>query len=452
MTPTTLSWFGIVRLGLAQTGLGAIVVLTTSTLNRIMVVELMLPAIVPGLLVAWHFALQMLRPRWGHGADTGGRPTRWVIAGTAILATGGFGAALATALMTVNMAAGIALAVVAFTLIGLGVGASGTSILTLLAKRVAPERRAAAATIVWVMMIAGFVVTSALSGHYLDPFSTERLLAVAAVICVVAVAVATLAVFNLDPPAASIAAAPTSARPAFREALREVWADAPARRFTIFVFVSMLAYSAQDLILEPYAGLLFGFTPGQSTKLSGVQHAGVLVGMIGVAVIASFASRRAQSLPLWTAGGCLASAASLIVLAAGAFVGPEWPLRACVFVLGVSNGAYAIAAIGSMMALAGRGRTAGEGVRMGVWGAAQATAFGIGGLVGAGLVDILKLLIGTPHAAYAITFGIEALAFLASAGMALAVMRAADGGGQSADRVTFTGLGQSMLQPDGGKA
>ena len=41
-TLTTLSWLGIARLGLIQTALGAIIVLTTSTLNRVMVVELSL--------------------------------------------------------------------------------------------------------------------------------------------------------------------------------------------------------------------------------------------------------------------------------------------------------------------------------------------------------------------------------------------------------------------------
>ena len=59
----SLSWLGIVRLGLVQAALGAIVVLTTSTINRVMVVELMLPAIIPGALVALHHALQLLRPR-----------------------------------------------------------------------------------------------------------------------------------------------------------------------------------------------------------------------------------------------------------------------------------------------------------------------------------------------------------------------------------------------------
>ena len=65
---------------------------------------------------------------------------------------------------------------------------------------------------------------------------------------------------------------PAAARPAFRKALAEVWDDREARRFTVFVFVSMLAYSAQDLILEPFAGSVFAYTPGQTTQLSGLQR------------------------------------------------------------------------------------------------------------------------------------------------------------------------------------
>ena len=88
-----LTWFQIVRLGVVQMCLGAIVVLTTSTLNRLMVVELALPAILPGLLVALHYSIQLSRPSWGHKSDIGGKRTRWIIGGMAILALGGFLAA-----------------------------------------------------------------------------------------------------------------------------------------------------------------------------------------------------------------------------------------------------------------------------------------------------------------------------------------------------------------------
>ena len=129
LSATSLGWLGIIRLGLVQTALGAIVVLTTSTLNRVMVVELALPAMLPGVLVGVHYAVQMARPRFGHGSDVGGMRTRWIIGGMALLAFSGSLAAAATALVAINQAAGIALNFLAFLFIGAGVGAAGTSLL-----------------------------------------------------------------------------------------------------------------------------------------------------------------------------------------------------------------------------------------------------------------------------------------------------------------------------------
>src|SRR5579871_1122280 len=108
-SPPPLSWFGIARLGLVQTGLGSVTVLTMATLNRVMVVELALPAMLPGILVGLHYAMQVLRPRLGYGSDIGGRRTPWIIGGMVLHTTGGVLAAVATALMATHLAMGIAL-------------------------------------------------------------------------------------------------------------------------------------------------------------------------------------------------------------------------------------------------------------------------------------------------------------------------------------------------------
>ena len=301
MKAADFGWTGIVRLGLVQAAIGAMVVLTTSTLNRVMVVELALPALLPGLLVAMPYLVQVLRPRMGFASDVGGRRTPWIVGGLAVLASGGVGAAAATAWMATAPVAGVALAVLSFLLIGVGVSASGTSLLVLLAQRVPAERRAPAATIVWMMMILGFAVTAGVAGKLLDPYSPARLVAVTAAACALAFAVALLALRGLEGEGGR---APAHEPPPFLQALRQVWAEPDARRFTVFIFVSMLAYSAQDLILEPFAGTVFGYTPGQSTGLSGVQHGGVLAGMVLVAL----AGQRFGSLRAWTVGGCIASA------------------------------------------------------------------------------------------------------------------------------------------------
>jgi len=411
-------WLSVVRLGLVQACLGAIVVMTTSTLNRVMVVELALPALLPGLLVAMHYLVQVARPRMGHGSDLGQRRTPWIVGGMAVLAVGGALAAVATAWMGSDRGAGIALAVLAFGLIGIGVSACGTSLLVLLAARVDAPRRAGAATLVWLMMIVGFAVTAGVAGRLLDPYSPQRLVAVAGMVSLLAMGLTLLATWRLEGPASPtpVEAPASEPKPAFREALAQVWAEPVARRFTIFVFISMLAYSAQDLILEPFAGTVFGFTPGESTSLSGVQHGGVLLGMLAAALAGR--GRRFGSLRTWQVGGCLMSALMLLGLVMAAFVGPAWPFKATVFALGAANGAFSIAAIASMMRLASEGRRAREGVRMGLWGAAQAVAFGMGGLVGTAASDLARWLIGTPSLAYASVFAFEAALFVVAAVLA----------------------------------
>lgn len=409
-----LSWVQIVRLGLVQMCLGAIVVLMTSTLNRLMVVELALPALVPGLLVGLHYGVQITRPNWGFLSDRGGRRSRWIIGGMVALALGGMLAAAAVPVMEARLWAGLALSVVAYALIGLGVGASGTSLLALLATATAPRRRAAAATITWLMMIFGIAVTATVAGRFLDPYSHVRLLEVVAVIAGGAVALTVLAVAGIE---ARVRAAPEPGSLPFRQGMAEIWAEPKARAFTLFVFLSMTAYFMQELILEPYAGLVFGFTPGQTTSLSGAQNAGVFVGMLTVGIAAT--GLRLGSLRGWVIAGCLGSA---VALAGVALAGPlDLPLVPVVVTLGLFNGMFAVAAIGSMMQLAGEGRTAREGTRMGLWGAAQAIAAGFGGLVGATMADVLRTL--TPDAtAFGLTFLLEAALFVMSALVAARVI------------------------------
>ena len=424
MSPAPLGWLGILRLGLVQTSLGAIVVLTTAALNRVMVVEHALPATLPGALVALHYAVQMLRPRLGHGSDQGGRRTPWIIGGMAVLAIGGVLAAAATAWMGTALVPGIALAVIAFLLVGLGVGAAGTSLLVLLAARVAPERKPAAASIVWIMMIAGFVVTTAITGRLLDPYSPERLVAVTAAVGAIAFVVSILAVAGIEGRSAARQADRTPPT-AFAVALREVWAEPVARHFTLFVFVSMLAYSAQDLVLEPFAGVVFGMTLGESTRLSSVQHGGVLAGMILIAIVGSLTKGGIRALRGWIVGGCLMAFAMLVGLAFAPAGGADFPLRGAFFALGMANGAFAAAAIAAMMQLVNNGRQGREGVRMGMFGAAQAIAFGLGGFLGTVVLDLGQLVTGSIAGGYSVVFLADAGLFLAAAVLALRIGQAA---------------------------
>jgi BCD family chlorophyll transporter-like MFS transporter len=422
---TYLTWPQIARLGLVQASLGSIVVLTTSLLNRVMVVELALPAILPGALVAIHYFIQLIRPRMGFGSDQTRRASPWIRGGILVLASGGVLAAASTILLSNSIVLGIALATVAFLMIGIGVSSSGTALLVLLAKRVEPKKKAAAATCVWLMMIFGFAFTASVSGKFLTPFSFERLLMISSIVSAIAVIVTFLAIWGMESPitknqqpATNVdEAEPESpSKASFREAFAEVWKESRVRSFTWFVFVSMLAYSSQDLILEPFAAVAFGFSPAETTTLSGLQNGGVLVGMLVLAFVTSKAkSQTLTTLSNWTIGGCLASALAMLGLVLSGPIANVMFFKVTVFLLGIFNGAFSIAAIGSMMQFASVGSARREGVRMGIWGASQAMAFGLGGIIGTGLSDIARIILGDPASAYAFVFFLEGVLFVVAA-------------------------------------
>ena len=413
-----LSWSQIFRLGLVQMALGAIVVLTTSTLNRLMVVEFSLPALLPGALGGWHYGIQLSRPRWGFRSDVGGNRTRWIIGGMITLALGGVGATYAVTLFALNYWLALSASILSYGMIGIGVGASGTSLLALLATATAANRRAAAATITWLMMIFGIALTAGVAGQFLDPYSPERLMAVVSTIAILAVVLTVLAIWNIERSVRPRSSAPEVP---FQKALREVWAESKTRNFTIFVFLSMNAYFMQELILEPYAGLVFGFTPGQSTSLSGAQNGGVFVGMLTVGIMAT--GFKIGSLRRWVMSGCYGSGAVLLLICLSGLMSTALNFTYLVVALGFFNGMFAVSAISAMMALASssEGRGQREGTRMGLWGAAQAIAAGFGGLTGAVLVDITRSFFADAPA-FGAVFIFEAALFFAAALMAMRVI------------------------------
>ncbi|MEM6586660.1 MAG: MFS transporter, partial [Pseudomonadota bacterium] len=276
-----LSWFAIVRIGLVQACIGALVMMATTVLNRLMVVEYGLLAAIPAGLVSWHYVIQLGRPLWGHGSDRGSNRVPWIIGGMVVLAAGVLMATQSTLMMGLPSFWVFAYAILAYTVIGVGVGAAGTSALALLASSVAPDRRAAAAAVAWIMMIAGIVASAFTVGALIEPFSPQALSSVANGLAVVTIALTILATFRLERGQLVFEqTAKSEDAPDFKAAIAEIFAETAARRFTIFIFVSMMAYNMQDLILEPFAGQIFGMAPGATTQLGGMLNAGGLLGMI----------------------------------------------------------------------------------------------------------------------------------------------------------------------------
>jgi BCD family chlorophyll transporter-like MFS transporter len=389
--------------------IGGLAALPVNLFNRLMTVELALPALLPGLLVALHYAVQLSRPVWGHRSDAKGGRTPFILGGVAVV---GLGLVLTAWGITSAPSTSAALIawVIAYALIGFGIGAAGTSFLALLATASPDDRKGAAATFAWLMLIAGAIIASIGAGSALKPYTPERLMLVVSAVAVICLVLSFIATWGVE---RRLGPVPEPEEPKLMPALRATLADPAARAFTGFVFLSILAFYLSELVLEPFAGHVHGLAPDESTKLSGGKDGASLLGMIGVGLLSTLGF---GSLRLWAVTGCVISAVGLIGLGAG--------LSVVVFtvILGLGNGLFVVGAIGSMMRLAAEKEGA-TGTRMGVFGAAQAVAAGLAGLIATGMVDLTRLVLPI-EGAYATVFGLEAILFLTAALVALRLLHA----------------------------
>ena len=416
----TLSWTGIVRLGLVQMALGSIVAIAASTFNRVMVVELSLLQVIPGLLLALHYFVQISRPNWGFLSDRGGNRTFWIMVGIGILGIGSILACLGIKYFPVNYGLGTMISIVAYCLIGLGVGAAGTSLLALIATNTADNRKAAAATITWIMMIFGAAITAIVVGEIIDPYSIGKLIRIVSSLSIFWFIVCGIALYRMEANSSNDSAIEfhtNQKKDSFIIGLKQVLSEKNTRWFTIFVFLSMTAYFMQEPILEPYAGIVFLFTVGESTQLTGYHQGGILFGMLLVGFLVS--GLQLGSLRFWVVFGCAGSGLTLVLIAIfGQITAGKDNLMASVALLGFFNGIFAVGAIGLMMQLAGMGRENREGTRMGLWGAGQAIAAGNAMIFSTLFVDILQKFTQNPASSYGIIFVIEGILFLAAAALA----------------------------------
>ncbi len=410
----------VLRLGIVQLCIGSIVVLPLSTFNRLMVVELGLPALLPGFLIALHYGIQITRPSWGYLSDQEKNRSKWIQRGMIILALGGLTAAFSIAIFNFSYGLGILTSIIAYSLIGLGVGAAGTPLLALLAAYTTNEKKALAASVTFLMMIVGLAFTAVIVGKLLDPYSNQKLIAIVASIALIANIITYFSIYGLEKklinsliPQKNIQQTTGKEFNLF-SGIKKIWNEPEARLFTFFVFLSMTAFFMQEVILEPFAGKIFNLTPGESTALSGMKDGGSILGIIFVIICIRL---KQGSEKFWLLIGCLISAASLFLITAiGITLPTQSFLKVSVLMLGIANGIFTAGILGTMMKLASEGQNKDrEGTRMGLWGASQAYAAGIAALISTSLVDTLSSFINQPAMSYGVVFSIQGMLFILSA-------------------------------------
>ena len=383
----------LLRLSLFQVSVGLATALVYGVLNRVMVVELgMAPSLV-ALMVALPLLLAPWRAWLGFRSDhhrswLGWRRVPYLWMGT-LLQFGGL-AILPFALLvlagdgTGDDRHGYLGAALGFLMVGAGMHTVQTSGLAL-AMDLAPQAvRPRVVALLHCLLLLGMVVTGLIFSRLLDPYSPLTLIRVvqgAAVLTLILNIVALWKQESRDP----VVTAPTRARPDFRTAWRIATQDIRMNRFLLAVGLGTAAFAMQDVLLEPYAGQAFGLAVGATSLLSALAAGGAL---IAFGYAARSLGAGADPCRLSGTGALLGTVALVLVCLALPF-GSVRMLQAGALLIGAGGGLFAVGTLTLAASLASRDS---NGLVLGAWGAAQASAAGLGIACGGALRDALLLV------------------------------------------------------------
>jgi len=381
---TELPMKRLLRLSLFQVTVGMAIVLLIGTLNRVMIVELGVPAWLVALMVSLPLVFAPFRAVVGFRSDThrsvlGWRRVPYLWFGT-LMQFGGL-AIMPFALIILsgdsNAPAwvGDAAAALAFLLVGAGlhtVQTVGLALATDLAPRHAQPKVVA---LLCMMLLIGMVASAVLFGLLLSPFSELRLIQVVQASAVITMVINAIALWKQE------ARDPSRTRgtdKSFLDTWRAFRRDNQSDRRLVALGIGTVAFSMQDILLEPYGGHVLGLPVAATTAMTALLAIG---GMIGFGIGARVLGQGADPYRLAGTGALCGLAAFTSLVFAAPFAAP-FLFGLGVLGIGLGGGLFAHCTLTAAISSCGNAQI---GLVLGIWGAVQASAAGIavaaGGLI-----------------------------------------------------------------------
>lgn len=411
----------LLRLSLFQVSVGMAAVMLLGTLNRVMIVELGIGAMLVAAMIAIPVLVAPFRALVGFKSDNyrsaiGWKRIPYLWFGT-IWQFGGL-AIMPMALLVLGGDraidadwAGYLGAGLAFLMTGIGMHMTQTAGLALAADRATEETRPKVVALLYVMNLVGMAFAALIIGALLRDYSALRLVQVVQGTAVVTLLLNIIALWKQEKVAPMSKAEREAEGPTFKDAWRDLASGGDAGRLLAVVFMGTMAFNMQDVLLEPYGGEILGLSVSATTLLTATWATGALIGF-------GFAARwLAAGLDPYRmcARGILTGVAAFAAVIFAAPIGSPILFYIGSALIGFGSGLFGVATLTAAMTMKTTG-TAGRGLALGAWGAAQATGAGLSIFIGGTLRDLVNHAAGngmlsealaTPATGYSVVYHTE---------------------------------------------
>jgi BCD family chlorophyll transporter-like MFS transporter len=411
----------LLRLSLFQVTVGVSLVLLIGTLNRVMIVELSVPASVVSIMIALPLLFAPFRTIIGfksdiHRSALGWRRVPYIWRGT-LVQFGGL-AIMPFALLVLSGTAethppawvGDAAAGLAFLMVGAGLHTTQTVGLALATDLASVEAQPKVVGLMYVMLLLGMIAATLVFGALLVNFSAGRLIQVIQGTAVLTITLNGIALWKQETRHSKhpdISASP----PTFRGSWESFVSGGNAIRRLVAVGLGTLGFSMEDVLLEPYGGQVLHLAVSSTTKLTATWAIG---GLCGFALASRVLGRGFDPFRMATYGALVGIPAFAAVIAAA----PTQHVALFAvgtLLIGFGTGLFSHGTLTATMNLAPKNQT---GLALGAWGAVTATAAGLGVALGGVIRDAIagtdtQAMLGSATG-YTFVYGLEIVLLVAA--------------------------------------
>ena len=413
----------LLRLSLFQVSVGMSLVLLVGTLNRVMIVELNVPASLVAIMISLPLLFAPFRALIGYRSDThksalGWKRVPFIYRGTMfqfgglalmpfalLVLSGGGNAHQVPAWVGQLAAAG------SFLLVGIGMHTTQTVGLALATDLASTESQPKVVGLMYVMLLLGTIASALLFGALLTEFTPARLIQVIQGTAVATIVLNAVALWKQETRGHASAAASHTADPTFRESWDSFNRGGQASRRLVAVGLGTMAFGMQDVLLEPYGGQILQLTVSETTKLTATLAIG---GLLGFGLASKVLSRGADPFRMASYGALVGLPAFGAVIMAAPMASPTL-FATGTLLIGFGAGLFSHGTLTATMNLAPAHQA---GLALGAWGAVQASAAGLAIALGGIIRDVVagtapKTLAGAA-AGYHFVYAIELILLVAT--------------------------------------
>ena len=384
----------LLRLSLFQVSVGMALVLLVGTLNRVMIVELDVPASIVGIMISLPLIFAPFRALIGFRSDMHRSALGWkrvpfmfrgamvqfgglAIMPFALLVLAGSGNAAEAPKWIGDLGAGLA-----FLLVGAGLHTIQTVGLALATDLAPEESRPKVVGLMYVMLLFGMIASALLFGAFLANFTPGRLIQVIQASAVMTIVLNACALWKQESRRHSTVTEAHKRQPGFQESWERFIEGGQALRRLVAVGLGTMAFSMEDVLLEPYGGQVLHLTVGDTTKLTATLAVG---GLLGFGLASRVLSRGADPFRMACYGALTGIPAFAAVMMAAPLSSAAL-FAAGTSLIGFGAGLFGHGTLTATMNMAPRNQT---GLALGAWGAVQASAAGVAIALGGIVRDVV---------------------------------------------------------------